>query len=178
MGQCFSAHDLPPAAMEWAQHFGRAFKVYDSQARSPFIIQSLLSLTSLWQLLGDVSDVVSDPFVSGKDPLRNLEEGRLSSVIPAMLRSEHAAAILTLDSPAWSSLGPNPLLRALLASQAVERVLEDSHAALQQATTVLAELDPKLCLHAGLTNFTAGLQHHHGVLHGRFDALQREFEGL
>ena len=130
------------------------------------------------QLLGDVSDIVSDPFVSGKDPLRNLEEGRPSSVIPAMLRSDHAAAILTLDSPAWSSLGPNPLLRALLAAQAVEHVLEDAQSALQQAKGVLAELDEGLCLHAGLSNFTVGLQQHHGVMQERFAGLQREFEGL
>eukprot|EP00730_Choanoeca_flexa_P018673 TRINITY_DN9092_c0_g1_i2.p1 TRINITY_DN9092_c0_g1~~TRINITY_DN9092_c0_g1_i2.p1 ORF type:complete len:405 (+),score=78.25 TRINITY_DN9092_c0_g1_i2:62-1276(+) len=159
VGQCFSAEPLPDAALAWASAFGNAFK-----------------------LLSDVSDVAAGALNSGKDPLRNLHEGRPSAMVPAIFSGDYAPQAEDMLSAAVLSGANTPSLELLgallLPHQAAERVLARVDCELRTAKMALDQLPRGQCLHEGLTNFTAGLQAHCDTLAERVQAEGKEVRDM
>lgn len=122
-------------------------------------------------MLNDLAVLVGDPMTSGKDPLRNLEEGRPSLLIAAAYRaaSPDDASILEdlLPGEAWHLGIPNPIIQLLLRYNITATLFQDANNHLQGAADAISmTAQDDTHLQTGLRNFHTGLAQHASRLKG------------
>ncbi|EDQ84467.1 uncharacterized protein MONBRDRAFT_12828 [Monosiga brevicollis MX1] len=131
----------------------------------PQVIAAAQQFGAVFKILADVNEFVAEPGSSGRSPMRNLEEGRLSCVVSKLFtecsRQERHDLMTIVPGESWMGAQPSLICRLVIQYNVLSDLLDECRSRLIQANEELASV-PEPALAQGLTAISVGLQQHAG----------------